>query len=414
MIKNRISYTEFSDWRFDVLKAKDSFIWKQNRKKLIDFTSGWNVINLGWNNSEITSALIEQAKKNVYAPMWSADPIQNKYAEALTNSLPKELYVVGRATGGTEANEEAIKTARSYTGRKKILGFKDSYHGQSFGTLALGYLPEYIESMEIAPLVGDFIQMDFPKVYGKKVDQKKILSEFGEKLDDLLSKKDVAAIVSEAGIITGWGTTYVAPDGYLSLVRRLTKKYGTILILDEVGTGFSRCGKLWGMHLENVIPDIATFAKGISNGAAAIGAMVTTKEIAEKTFWKSNLVSTFGWTPIACAASLKTLEIHLRDKIWEKSEKDGTYLLTKLREALGNSPIIEDINGIGLEIGVHFVKDGSKDQILKIFKLAEEKGLHLTGDNGDANIQLMPPLTIERDVLDKGLEIFISVVKSLR
>jgi acetylornithine/succinyldiaminopimelate/putrescine aminotransferase len=407
MIKRNIIYNDYSDWSFDVSKAKGDFVWDKSGKRMIDFTSGWNVTNLGWNHPEITQAIIDQARKNTYAAMWTADEIQNEYAKVLTQSLPKGLDAVGRATGGTEANEEAIKTARSYTGRKKIIGFKNTYHGQSFGTIAIGFLPEYVESF--SPLVGGFVQMDYPKLFGSNKDPNEILSDFGKKLEKFLAKKDVAAIVTEAGIITGWGSTYVAPKGFLTLVRKLTKKYGTMMILDEVGTGFSRCGKLYGMEIENVVPDIATFAKGLSNGAAAIGAMVTMTEIAEKTYKKSNLTSTFGWTPIACAVALKTLQIHKRDKIWQKAQKDGKYLMDTLKKEFDGVKGVADVRGIGMEVGVSVTKDGV---VGKIVRKAREKGLHIVSDN-ERNIQLMPPLTIKQNNLDNGISILVNLIKDL-
>ena len=415
MLKKKIIYNDFCDWVFNVVKAKGSCVWDDRGKKLIDFTSGWNVVNLGWNHPEITEAIIKQAKKNTYASMWTADPIQNKYADLLIRSLPKGLDAVGRATGGTEANEEALKTARAFTGRKKIIGFRDAYHGQSYGTMSLGYLPEYVES--ISPMVGGFIQMDFPCTTGDDVKDKKVLSQFSLKLGKLLSKKDVAAVVTEAGINTGWGSIYIAPKGYLTLVRKLTKKYGTLLILDEVGTGFSRCGKLFGMQIEGTTPDIVTLAKGMCNGAVAIGVMVTTKEIAERTYKKSNLTSTFGWMPIACAASLKTLQIHKRDKVWEKAKGDGKYMVGVLSRELDGNQSVEDIRGIGMEIGLTLLSNKRIAQENR--KFAEnvvmncrEKGLHLVLGS-ENNIQIMPPLTISRRDLDKGMEILIDVVRSI-
>lgn len=416
MIKNKIIYTNFSDWRFEVSRAEGSYIWDKKGRKLIDFTSGWNVTNLGWNQPEITEAIIKQAKKNTYVSMWSADPIQEEYAVELSKSLLKGLTAIGRATGGTEANEEAIKTARAYTKRKKILGFKDTYHGQSFGTLAIGYKKEYLP--DVYPLVPGFVQLEFPNLYRTDKCGEELLTTFEKKLESVLSKRDIAAVITEAEIITGWGSTYVAPKGYLKTVRRVTKKYGTLLILDEVGTGFSRCGKLFGMQLENVTPDIATFAKGISNGAAAIGAMVTTKEIAEKTYPGTNLVSTFGWMPTACAAALRTLQIHKRDKVWLKAEKDGRYMLKTLGKELKDHPKVGDIRGKGMEIGIDFVKDKKtkkKDPeiIEKIVEKAFARGLHIVCDH-DSNIQLMPPLTISRKNLNKGLEILVETINQFK
>ncbi|OGM21917.1 hypothetical protein A2863_04710 [Candidatus Woesebacteria bacterium RIFCSPHIGHO2_01_FULL_38_9b] len=415
MLKNRIIYNEYSAWTFNISKAKDSYIWTDKGKKLIDFTSGWNVTNLGWNNPEVTEALIKQAKKNHYAPMWTADYVQEEYAMALTNELPKELKAVGRATGGTEANEEALKTARAFIGKKKIIGFKNTYHGQSFGTMSIGYLPEYVTA--ISPLVGDFIQIDFPETYRNDSGDKEILNTFSKKLEQLLVNKDVAAVICEAGIVSGWGDMKVAPVGFVKEVRRLTNKYGALMILDEVGTGFSRCGMLFGMQIEEVVPDIATFAKGMSNGAFAIGAMVTTKEIADKTFNKSNVTSTFGWIPIGCAASLKTLQIHKRDKIWQKVAKDGLYLEELIQKELRNNPSVGDVRGLGMEIGIEIVLDRktkSKNPALlkKIINVARENGLHLVGDN-ESVIQLMPPLTIDRASLDKGLEILVETINNV-
>lgn len=415
MLKNNIIYNEYSSWVFGFKKAEGSYVWTHKNKRLIDFTSGWNVTNLGWNNKQITKQLIKQAKVNHYAPMWTADPIQEKYASELINSLPKGLNSIGRATGGTEANEEAIKSARAYTGRKKIIGFKDTYHGQSFGTMSIGYLPSYVK--DISPMVGGFVQIDFPISKKSKISGKQILKSFESRLDKLLSKRDIAALVTEAGIVTGWGDVKIAPNGYLKLVRRLTKKYGTLLILDEVGTGFSRCGKLFGMEIEGVIPDIVTLAKGMSNGAAAIGAMVTKKEIANKVYDKSNITSTFGWTPVGCAVALETLKIHKKEKLWIKANKDGDYILKMLNRELKNNRYIQDIRGLGMEIGIEFAekdrKTGTKKNYIKsvIYK-ARDNGLHLVGDN-ESVIQLMPPLTIERQILEKGLAILVETIKEL-
>ncbi|MCL5411180.1 MAG: aspartate aminotransferase family protein [Patescibacteria group bacterium] len=408
MIKKKIIFNDFCEWTFDTTRAEGSFIWDETGRKLIDFTSGWNVTNLGWNHPEITEAMILQAKRSSYVPMWTLDPIQEKLAEELTKALPVGLNTCSRATGGTEANEEALKTARAYTGRKKILGFKDTYHGQSFGTLAIGYLPEYEVVKAISPLVPGFIQLDYPAISSREP-QEKILSDFSTQLEEVLKNEDVAAVVTEAGIITGWGSTLMAPSGFLTAVRNLTKKYGTLLILDEVGTGFSRCGKLFGMEIEGVVPDIVTFAKGFSNGAAAIGAMVTTTEIGERTCNVTNLTSTFGWMPIACAASLKTLEIHQRDKVWEKAARDGDYLQASLREELKELSPAPTIRGIGMEIGVDF---GQGRLVPRIVTESRKNGLHVVGDC-ENNLQIMPPLTIERAVLDEGIEILVKIIRSL-
>ncbi|MEK7508566.1 MAG: aspartate aminotransferase family protein [Patescibacteria group bacterium] len=411
MQKNKIIYTPFSDWRFTISKAQGSYLWDQSGKKLIDFTSGWNVTNLGWNHPELRKALIRQVKMNAYAPMWTSDPIQEQYANALVQSLPKGLCAIGRATSGTEANEEAIKVAKAYTGRRKMVGFARTYHGQSSFTLALGYLSE--KDLRQDPMYQNFIQIEFPTITNEQQNEKELLKDFSEQLEGILCKSDVAAIITEAGIITGWGSARIAPKGFLQTIRKLTKKYGTILILDEVGTGFSRCGELYGMHLEGVIPDIVTFAKGSTNGAAVLGTMVTTKEIAEKSFEKATLISTFGWTPIACAVGLRTLQLHLELKLWERAAQEGSYLLETLQAALNNDSRVTYIAGKGMIVGVHFTLSSGNPLVTKIVDQAQKIGLHLVCDQ-DATIQLMPPLTIPRSVLNKGIDIFTSVIKSTK
>ncbi len=407
MIKNHIAYNPFSDWKFTFQKAKDSYIWDDKGNKYIDFTSGWNVTNLGWNHSEVNEAIISQAEKNVYAPMWTADVIQEEYAETLLQHMPEGMNVIGRATGGTEANEMAIKIARAATGRKKIIGFKETYHGQLFAVMALGYSASDTETF--APLVPQFIQLDYPESTNNDEKDKQKLQTFISHLEDILKHKDVAAIVCEPEMITGWGSCKVAVKGFTKSVREMNKKYGTLLILDEVGTGFSRIGRLFGYQYSNINPDIITLAKGISNGGAAIGAVVTSTAILEPTNSQTNLVSTFGWTPIACAAALKTLQVHIRDKTWEMSQSKGEVIKKVLNAELKKTELLKDVRGLGLEIGVEFTETVAEKIITEAFK----RGLHLT--NGGSNlIQLMPPVTIEKKVLDEGLSIFIGVIKSIK
>jgi 4-aminobutyrate aminotransferase-like enzyme len=414
MIKHNIIYNPVVDWRFDLSKAEGSFLWDKEGKKYIDFSSGWNTTNLGWNNPEVNNAVIEQANKNVYAPMWSADDTQIQYAKELTDAFPKELDVVCRATGGTEANEMALKIARAVTGRSQIISFAHTYHGQSFGTLALGFIPAYVK--QIAPLVPDFIQLDYPNAYCSDKPEEEILSDFLKILEDHLKTEKVAAVFTEAGLITGWGSMLVAPKGYLTAIRKLTEKYGTLLVVDEVGSGFSRTGKLFAIEHEGVVPDVVTLAKGISNGAGAIGAVVTKGKLVEPHAGAFKPTSTFGWNPLACAAALKTLQIHQRDKVWEEAGRKGEIVKSMLKSELSNNPNMRNLRGWGLEIAFDISKENKEgeensDLTTTIVKRCFENGLHLA-DAGDC-IQIMPPLTISDSELKEGVNILIEVIKNL-
>jgi 4-aminobutyrate aminotransferase-like enzyme len=414
MIKHNIVYNPVVDWRFDIADAKESFLWDSSGKKYIDFSSGWNTTNLGWNHPEVNKAVADQSGKNVYAPMWTADPKQIEYAKALTDAFPAELDAVCRATGGTEANEMALKIARAVTGRKQIISFAHTYHGQSFGTLALGFIPDYVK--QIAPLVPEFIQVEYPNAFGSKLSEEEILNNFLQKLEDHLKSEKVAAVFTEPGLITGWGSMLVAPKGYLSAVRSLTEKYGTLLVVDEVGSGFSRTGKLFGIEHEGVVPDIVTLAKGISNGAAPIGAVVTKGKLVEEYAGAFKPTSTFGWNPLSCAAALKTLQVHQRDKVWEEAERKGQIIKSMLKDELSDNPNMKNLRGWGLEIAFDISMDNkagedNSELSTTIVNRSFERGLHLA-DAGDC-IQLMPPLTIPDDVLKEGMTTLIKVIKEI-
>jgi 4-aminobutyrate aminotransferase len=415
MTRHRLIYSQYLDWAFDIARAEGSHLWTQDGRRLIDFTSGWNVTNLGWNHPEVAEAMAHQARKNAYVPMWAADPVQVEYADGLTNLLPRPLDAVGRATGGTEANEMAIKIARAYTGRMKIAGFTQTYHGQSLGTLSIGF-PQS-DLAHLAPASGDFVQMAYPRARVDGGGAVEALAAFSCQLDQVLSRRDVAAIVAEAGIVTGWGSVAVAPTGFLREIRAVTQTYGTLLILDEVGTGFSRCGKLFGLELESVTPDIVTFAKAMGNGGAAIGALATREDIADAGFTQGLLFSTLGWTPVACAAAIAALRIHTRDRVWEKAAQDGRYVIETLRREFAHHPRIADIRGIGMEIGIELLGDQNPSMQQPSFADAVVQGamkrnLHLVGDRQNT-LQIMPPLTIERAVLDKGLGILIESIRAV-
>ncbi len=401
MIENSIVYRDLrGKYKFlPISKAEGSLIWDRDGKRYIDFTSGWNVTNLGWNNQEINQAIIDQTNVNVQSLLWGSVPIQEEYAKALTDTLPDGLDACVKATGGTEAIESSIKIARSYTGRKKIIGFNNHYHGQLFASLALG-APEKSREI-IAPLVPEIKPIEYPHQNFSKQEYEKFLID----LENKLKNKDVAAVVTEPGIITGWGSTLIAYPGFLIDIRRLTKQYDTLLIVDEVGTGFSRTGKLFGIEHDQVVPDMIVFAKGISNGASAIGTTVGRSEVFKSAFTDAMLISTFGWTPIACAAALKTLQIHQREKTWELAEKKGQYIQKKLKNLIGNKVV--DVRGQGMEIGLQF-KDSNICQ--EVQQKTFSQGLHVVVGSED-NMQIMPPLTIPVKLIDEGLEILFQALK---
>jgi len=397
MIHKNILYNNFAGHKLEISKALGALVYDVDGKEYIDFTSGWNVSNLGWNHPEINKAIEEQVQKGTGIAFWNSLDIQNEYAHELTKSLPKELNTCIRATSGTEAVEVAIKVARSYTGRKTIIGFKEAYHGQLFASMALGTPESQLTSID--PMVPYIEQLSYPT-------SEKELSSFLQMLETRIARGDVAALVSEPGIVTGWGTVLVTAPNYLKRTQEFLQKYNVLLILDEVGSGFSRTGTLFGIEQEDVTPDMIRLGKAIANGSGTIAATVIKEHLAEPAATTANLTSTFSWNPVATAAALKTLQIHKRDKVWVEATIKGKTLISKLEELQKNGDAIVAIRGRGLEIGVQITDNATCESVIK---RAQDKGLLLIGD-GENTLQLMPPLTITNDQFERALNILSSVL----
>jgi taurine--2-oxoglutarate transaminase len=182
MLHDRILFSKFSGWKFTLTKAEGCYLTDQTGHRLLDCTSGWNVTNLGWNNSEIAQAAQKALAEASYVPGWTTNRFQIELAQKLTAALPPALKTVARATSGTEANEEAIKTARAYTGRRIIVSFRETYHGQSLATLVLGYDHEGELAHAVGPFPSNFLQLDFPTVNSSTKNSEELLKEFGQRL----------------------------------------------------------------------------------------------------------------------------------------------------------------------------------------------------------------------------------------
>jgi 4-aminobutyrate aminotransferase-like enzyme len=399
MLHRHILYRDAHAHIFQVDKAQGEFLYDPSGKKYIDFTSGWNVANLGWNHPEVVEAIREQLDKGTGVGMWHSCDIQNRFAEALTAALPPELNCCIRTTGGTEAIEVSIKVARTVTSRPVVIGFKKAYHGQLFASMALG-APEIVHK-HFDPLVPQIEQWEYPVTQDD-------LADFLAKLETRLAKSDVAALVTEAGVVTGSGSAVVPAQGYLKKMQELLRKYGTLLIIDEVGTGFSRTGgAIFAIQREGIVPDIVVFAKAIANGSGTLSTAVIREVYAAKAGAGANLISTFGWNPLAAAAALRTLEIHQRERTWKMAEAKGKIVFDFLRD-LEKKGLVQTIRGYGLEIGVQISEDAKFERIeLK----ARANGLIIKGNRMEF-FQIMPPLTIAQKSLEIGLAIFADALKA--
>ncbi len=403
---------------FVLSEAFDSTLIDNKGKKYIDFTAGWNVMNVGWSRKEIIDAISAQLKKYPYAPMWCTTETTVNFAKAFQKILPSKLNTFFKTTGGTESNELALKIARAYTGKKKIFSFYGEYHGQTFGSISLGNSAKTTNPFE--PLVPGFIRVQPPYHYRSAYGENLGEEEFSEKCLASIQKNieaegDVAAFLCEV-VLTCPGVIVPLKNFFRGL-SKICKDNGMLLIIDEVGTGFGRTGKMFAFEHFGFVPDIVMFAKAISGGYGAMGAVATSRKIADVMLGKGG-TSTFGWHTLSVTAANESLKIIHNEKLAVKAQKMGEYIMERLKRELSDVDIVGDIRGLGLEIGIELVKDRksrkpNKDAADKVTRNCLRDGLHIVWAGRTTTIMIMPPLIISKEEVDKGLEILIYNIRKL-
>lgn len=369
-----------------IARGQGALVWDVDGREYVDSMSGIYTSHLGHCNQEILDAIYEQGKVLEFYPIFQyySNPKVSELGAKLAEILPGDLGVCFFCSGGSEAVESAIKIARQYHfergqgHRWKIIALQGGFHGVTFGALSATGVTGY--RYQYGPLVPGFYHVPAPFCYRcpyeltypgcdllcAKMLEKEILFQGPE---------TVAAFIAEP-VINPLGEV-VPPREYYQRVREICDRYGVLMILDEVITGFGRTGTLFGCEYFGVVPDIITLAKGMASGYQPIGAAVTTPAIAE-TFAKEGSPGlmhgyTFGGHPLACAAALKTIEIIQRDGMVERVERLGKYLFERLQK-LYEHRIVGDVRGKGLLVGIDLVKD--KDTKEK-FPLSQKTGIRI-------------------------------------
>ena len=320
------------------------------------------------------------------------------------------------SNSGAEAVEGAIKLARLYTGRQGIISFTGGFHGRTMGALSLSTSTgRYRKGYH--PLLPSIFRAPYPYCYRCFLSHKPETCSMGclEYLKRMfrheIDPDEVAAIIIEP--VLGEGGYVVPPKDYLKELRKLCTQHGILLIADEVQTGFGRTGKWFASEHFEVVPDIMAVAKGIASGFP-LSAVISTKDIMSK--WPPGAHgTTFGGNPVSCAAAIATIETIEEEKLLERATSVGRYALERLKVMQGKYPAIGDVRGLGLMIGVEFVKaDGSPDgEMCKmVCQRCEEDGLIIIECGIDKNIiRLMPPLITTREEMERALNIFDGAVK---
>lgn len=416
----------------EMVKAEDVWIEDSDGNRYLDAMAGLWCVNVGYGRREIVDAVAAQMTRMPYYPLTQSHTPGAMLAARVAELLPGDLSRIFFTNSGSEAVETALKIARQaqrkrFPGqsRYKIIARHRGYHGFTTGALACtgqaqrkaGFEPLLPGVLHVTP--PDHYRCNFCKT------QPGCSLACADEFDRVIrmeGAESVAAVILEP--IIGGGGVFPAPDGYLESIRDTCTRHGVLMIVDEVITGFGRTGKLFGAMHAGIKPEIMTMAKGLTSGYLPLGATAVTPEVfsafqggdAEKFVQ----VSTFGGHPSSCAAGLANLDILTRERLWENAASTGPYLMDRLRGI--DSPLIGEVRGRGLMMGIELVRDRDTreplpeaDVISRMMRI-RRNGV-LVGRNNDTMpghgnvLTISPPLTLTRDHADI---ITSAVAESLR
>jgi 4-aminobutyrate aminotransferase len=371
----------------------------------LDFMAGIAVTSTGHSHPKVVKAIEEQAQKFLhicgsdfyYEPMAE---LLEKLSELAPGLSPKKIFLTN---SGTEAVEAALKLARFATKRKHIVAFFGAFHGRTMGSLSLT-ASRSSHRAHFSPLVPDIHHLPYPT---RGIDGLDYLEKFVFRHE--VAPEEVAAIFVEP--IQGEGGYIVPPAEFLPSLKDLCARYGMLLVLDEIQSGFGRTGKMFACEHWGIEPDIVCVAKGIASGMP-LGAMIARSEIS--TWTRGTHGSTFGGNPVACAAALATIKL-LEEGLVANAAEAGIYLKENLANLRSAHPRISDVRGLGLMIGVEFAQDeGRPDPKLRdaVMSKCFENGLLLL-NCGESTIRFCPPLIVSREDVDIAVRIFDSVLAEL-
>lgn len=418
-----------------IKSAKGVYFWDYNDKRYLDLNSMVMCVNIGHGDERVINAIVDQARELPFAgPQFATKPraaLGKKLIEIVPKGLTKFLYTLG----GADANENAVKLARAYTGKSKILTRYRSYHGASFGAIALTGDPRRVAwEPEVMSGVVHFLDpFQYRSTFHQSrtgVSEEEFTRDYLNHLEEIIQyegAETIAAVMIES--VTGTNGIIVPPDGYIQGVREICSRNKILMIADEVMSGFGRTGEWFAVNHWNVVPDIMTMAKGLTSGYAPLGAVAMKPEIAdtfnEKVF-QGGL--TYNGHPISLAAAIANIQVIQDDHLVEKAKQTGLVMKEMLAELVERHSSVGEVRSIGLFGAIELVKDkrtkepvapfgGSSPEMNAVKKYLLDNGIFLyTHWN---LILLIPPLIINEEqlaegisVIDKAITITDKVVKS--
>jgi len=405
-----------------VTKAEGIYFWDDDGKKYYDMSSQLVNLNIGHNNKKVIEAIKEQADKLAYiSPAYAID-VRSKLAEEVINVAPDNMGKVFFTLGGADANENAIKIAKLYTGRNKIFSRYRSYHGSTYGAANLTGEPR---RYTCEPGIPGFVKFFDPYIFraGIKFDTEEDAAKYYvDKLREQIiyeGPESVAAVIMET--VTGSNGVIIPPKGYLNGVRKICDDFGIVMVCDEVMAGWGRTGEWFACNNFGVKPDIISFAKGITCGYVPLGGDIVSKEIAG--FFDNHLLNcglTYSAHPISCAAGLATLEVYKQGHLIENSKQMGVVLGNELENLKKKHCSVGDVRYIGLFSAVELIKNTKTKEALvpygkdpervmpRIIGMLKDKGFSTYSHEN--NIIVAPPLIIKENELREAIEIFDEVL----
>ena len=361
----------------EIVKGRGVHTYDAQGTEYLDLYGGHAVISVGHSHPHYVEALRKQAENLVFYSNSVINSLQQKLADKLGKVSGYDDYQLFLVNSGAEANENALKLASFHTGRSRVLSFKKAFHGRTSLAVEATDNPKIVAPVNES---GHITFVPFNDIDAVKAE---------------LAKGDVCAVIIEG--IQGVGGVQIPNDTFLQELREECSAAGTVLILDEIQSGYGRSGKFFAHQYAGVRPDIITMAKGIGNGFP-LGGMLISPAIKPS---YGMLGTTFGGNHLACAAGIAVLEIFESENLVENAREVGEYLMSQLKELPG----IKEVRGRGLMIGIEF-EEPVKELRRKL--LFEQKVF--TGASGTTVLRLLPPLVLSKDDVDEFIKRFKAVL----
>ena len=418
LVQNQIEANVPKAWsptfKSTIKKGLNAEIWDQDGNRFLDYVGGYAVLNTGHVHPKVISKVIKQLDNFshscfAYAPHQNAIDVCTEINKRYPIESETKTFLVN---SGAEAVENAIKIARYYTGKQHIVAFKGGFHGRTYMAMGLtGKENPYKTGFGPFP---DFIShTEFPYAY-RGISDEQALESFKKHIKKI-NIDNIAAILIE--IQLGEGGYIPASDYFLKELKKIANENCILLIFDEVQTGFGRTGGMFGANTVGVTPDIATLAKGIAGGFP-LAAVVGKSEIMDS-IHDAGIGSTFGASPVSCAAALGVLDVFDEDNLLAKVKEHSTIMNESLFNLQSHKDFIGEVRGYGTMIGIEIVEDKnikkpSKDIAMKIIENSKNEGLLLVNCGLEGNvIRFMGPLTTPIDQVQEALEMFTKSVNAI-